>query len=188
VLGRLAAHSVGSAREALGSTHGTATRFTTHQEPPSEIELAARDFHAFVQSAIEQGDVRLFAVPSRYARQATQKFAHEFASFGLEPVSLDHALFEEMQAIARRALVAESADRGRRAAPVRAAGSRGALRAEPAARSGHAGGHRRRGALSDRRRLHHRLRRQPRADGARSAAVALQPPELGLVACGRGGR
>jgi serine/threonine protein kinase len=85
-----------------GSTHGTATRFTTHQEPPSEVELAARDFHAVVQSAIEQGDVRLFAVPSRHARQATQKLAREFAGFALETVSLDHALFEEMQLIAQR--------------------------------------------------------------------------------------
>ncbi len=85
-----------------GSTHGTATRFTLHQEPPSELELAARDFHALVQSAIEQGDVRLFAVPSRHARQATQKLTREFASFGLETVSLDHALFEEMQSIALR--------------------------------------------------------------------------------------
>jgi serine/threonine protein kinase len=84
-----------------GSTHGTATRFTPHREPPSEIELAARDFHALVQSAIEQGDVRLFAVPSRHARQATQKLAREFARFRLETVSLDHVLFEEMQSIAR---------------------------------------------------------------------------------------
>jgi serine/threonine protein kinase len=81
--------------------HTTATRYTTLQEPVSEQELAARDFHALVRGAIEQGDVRLFAVPSRHARQAVQKLVREFAPWGLEARSVDHALFDEMQAFAR---------------------------------------------------------------------------------------
>lgn len=83
------------------SQHTTATRFTTLQEPRSEIELAALDFHALVRGAIEQGDVRLFAVPSRHVRQAAQKFAREFAPWRLEVVSVDHALFEAMHAVAQ---------------------------------------------------------------------------------------
>lgn len=88
----------------LSSTFLTdGTRLSEHRVPFSPDELAAAAFRAQLQSTLEQREVRVLSVRSRYQRAAAQKLA---AEFGLEIASLDHELHTEMKELASREGVA----------------------------------------------------------------------------------